>query len=123
VRAGPGPPVSAAERRDAIAGLDRFVRMGGRVDASRIPARKPILATFVLDERDRIWAMMSRVAGDVSTRFEVFDPAGRHVRTVIVPARLDPFPTIIVRGGLLAGVERDEDGTERILLVRVPGPP
>lgn len=122
VRAASGPPVSAAERREAIAGLNRFVRMGGRVDASRIPARKPVLATFVLDDRDRIWAMMSPAAGDVSTRFEVLDPAGRHLRTVIVPARLGPFPTIVVRGGLLAGVERDEDGTERIVLARVPGP-
>jgi hypothetical protein len=115
-----GPLVSAAERREAIAGLDRFVRMGGRVDASRIPARKPVLATFVLDDRDRIWAMMSPSAGDTSTRFEVYDPTGRHLRTVIVPTRLSTFPTIVVRGGRLAGVERDEDGTEWVVVARVP---
>jgi len=115
----PGPPVTEVERRAAVEGLSRFVRLGGRIDPARIPARKPVLSTFVLDERDRIWAMMSRVSGETGTRFEVLSATGTHQRTVLVPARLDPFPTIVVRGDLIVGVERDEDGVETIMVARV----
>lgn len=115
----PGPPVTEAERRAAVEGLARFVRLGGRIDPARIPTRKPVMSTFVLDGRDRIWALMSRASGETGTRFGVLDAEGKHQRTVLVPARLDPFPTIVVRGELIVGVERDEDGKETIVVARV----
>ncbi len=115
-----GPPVTPAERRDAVTGLASFTRRGGRVDPSRIPYRKPPLATFVLDDADRIWAMRSQVAGVAETRFEVFSAEGRHERTVIVPVRLLEYPVPVVRGAWIAGVERDAEGEETVVLARVP---
>ena len=48
-----GPRVTRAEKTDAVEGLSRFVEMGGRIDEGRIPDHKPVLQTFVLDDRDR----------------------------------------------------------------------
>lgn len=115
-----GPAVTPPERREAIASLERFTRRGGRVEPSRIPDRKPVLSTFVLDEADRIWAVRSRTANERETRFDVFDAEGRFQRHVVVSAVLQSFPTIIVRDGWIAGVERDDDGVETIVLSRVP---
>lgn len=115
-----GPLVGPIDRREAIADLERFVRMGGRVDASRIPSRKPLLDSFVLDERDRIWAVRSRMEGQRTTVFDVYDAEGRYERSVTVPARLGSFPLLVVRNGLIAGVERDADGVQTVIVARVP---
>lgn len=114
-----GPRVSPRERRDAIDGLARFARRGGRIEEARIPDRKPVLSTFVLDPRDRVWALLSPEDGSRDSRFEVLDPdRGRRV-TVVVPARVAAFPTPVVRGGWLVCVERDEFGIETVVLVDV----
>jgi hypothetical protein len=124
-----GPTVSTAERDAAIDGLSRFVQMGGRVDASRIPRRKPALRTFVLDDRDRIWAVLSPGAGAAGVSVVVLDPATGASRSIEVPVRLAAVPTPVVRGRWLVGVERDALGLETVVRVdlgpdpeRAPGP-
>lgn len=118
-----GPPVSAREREAAREGLGRFVRLGGRVDEGRIPDRKPVLNTFVLDAEDRVWALLAHVDGADHSRFEVLGGDGRRWTTVRAPARIEAFPTPVVRAGWLVGVERDEFGRETVVRVRVePGP-
>lgn len=114
------PVVGAAERREAIADLDRFVRRGGRVDAARIPVRKPLIETFVLDDRDRIWVMRTHVTGERGTVLDVFDAEGRYERSVVVPALFRTFPLLVVRGHHIAGVERDADGVQSVVIARVP---
>lgn len=121
IPAAPVPRVTPAEREEALEGLDRFRRLGGRIEPDRIPDRKPPLATFVLDDRDRIWAVRSATAGSTSTVFEVLAPDGQHLATVAVPVRLAGHPTPVVRAGWLVGVEVDALGRQTVVLARVPG--
>jgi hypothetical protein len=117
-----GPPVSARERDAALDGLGRFVQRGGRVDEGRIPERKPVLNTFVLDPEDRVWALLAHLDGADHSRFEVLGDDGGRWTTVLAPARIEAFPTPVVREGWLVGVERDEFGRETVVLLGVePG--
>ena len=108
--------------RRAVESLSRFVQRGGRVDPRRIPDRKPIVADFFLDDRDRIWAQWSRDAGSTVTLFEVFDPAGGRPTRVALPASVAPTPTPVVRDGWFVGVEADEFGIQTVFLGRLPDP-
>ncbi len=114
-----GPPVTPGERRAALDGLARFVERGGRVEAHRIPDRKPVLHTFVLDGGDRIWAVLSPSSGDPGTILRVYDADGAP-STVRIGARIAPHPAPVVREGWMAVVEVDALGVQTIVLARAP---
>ena len=119
----PDVPVVAVTRSDRSAALDalsRFTRMGGRVEPDRIPRVKPPVKTFVLDDSDRIWALMSHGHGTGRSVWEVFDPRGRHLDTVVAPVGSVTVPVPIIRSGYMVAVERDEFGIESVVLVRLP---
>lgn len=112
--------VTAADRAEALARLGRFVEFGGRVDEGRIPDHRPPLKTFVLDDRDRIWALIEIDDTGSTSVFEVFEPGGRPLGTVTVPVELATFPVPIVRGSRLVGVVRDAFDVEMVVVVALP---
>lgn len=111
--------MTAEERSAALEGLRRFEEMGGQIDEGRIPDRKPILRTFVLDDQDRIWAVLSPASGDPRTTMKVYAAEGEP-RTVRIGARIAPHPAPVVREGWMVGVELDGLGIQTVLLARVP---
>ncbi len=114
------PRLTVAERRGAVEGLSSFVRRGGVADARRIPERKQLFSTFVLDGEDRIWALRSRAAGAEGSLFEVVDPEGGHLASVRIAARISTRPFPVIRDGWFVGVEVDDFGLQTIVLARVP---
>lgn len=86
-----------------------------------IPDIKPYLRGFFFDGEKNVWVIRTGEdgSGDATrTReMDVYDPDGTLV--AVARARLEPEPRPRVRDGLLAGVVRDELGTESVALYRI----
>lgn len=99
-------PVSPEERTQALDGMDWFTQQGGKIDASKIPQVKPLASSFFIDQQDFVW--VARDEGTETRRaFEVFNPTGQYLGTVVVPFRLQISPTPVVKDDVLYGVARD----------------
>jgi len=114
-----GPRVTGADRAAAIEGLRRFRQVGGRVDQSRIPDKKPALRTFFLDDEDQVWVMPELPNEQTGRRLDWFDGDGKHLGSVALPIRLSSAPPPVMRGGRLYGVEHDELGVPYVVVIRV----
>ena len=114
------PPVEVEDRAAAIDGLRRFVDLGGRIDEAQIPRTKPVMQTFVLDDQDRIWSVRSGKTGGRSRMIDVFNPQGERLTSIAIPFALASFPTPVIRGGTLVGIERDAFGIETVVVVELP---
>jgi hypothetical protein len=112
-------PVTRDARAAALESLSRFEELGGRVDRGRIPDTRPVIRTFVLDDRDRVWVVPSVGSGEEGTTILLVGASGES-RAVKLPFHLASFPTPIIRGSLLIGVERDDFGVEYVMLARLP---
>jgi hypothetical protein len=58
-------------------GVARFVEMGGDLDMSRVPRRKPYFDDLYIDPDGNIWASVP--AAPLETHFALFDPDGRYL--------------------------------------------
>jgi hypothetical protein len=101
-------PVTEADRDEARADLQWFIRQGGRVDWSELPEAKPLAEWFFHDDEGRAWVALADLDGGVGSRFDVFDRDGRFLGTVRLPFALLQAPTPVARGDTLYGVVRDE---------------
>jgi hypothetical protein len=120
-------PVTAADRRRALDGpeLEGLRAAGGAAAITRleerIPAVKPHLRGFFVDDEANVWIMRtpSPDSGEAS-RIDVYGSGGTLRGSA--HARLEVEPRPRVRGGLLAAVVRDELGVESVVVYRVgPG--
>ena len=120
-KAGEAAPVSEAERAAAIDGLSWFTQQGGQIDASKIPNEKPIANSFFIDQRSFAW--VARDEGEEASRaFEVFNPTGQYLGTVVAPFRLQVSPAPIVQGDFLYGVVRDDFQVPYLIRARLTRP-
>ena len=101
--------VTAADMVNAVASLERFRSVGGRVDEREIPAVKPLLRTFFIDDDGgRVWVMPTTRAAPSGRVLDLFDTAGRDIARVALPWGLSPAPEPIFRDSMIYGVVRDE---------------
>ena len=100
-------------------GLQRFREVGGRVEASRIPDRKPAIRTFFLDDAENIWVIPELPEAATGTRLDRFDETGRRRGHVDLPIRLVTSPTPVVRNNRLYGVEHDDFGVPYVVVFRL----
>ena len=101
--------VTAADMVDAMASLERFRSVGGRVDERKIPDVKPQLRTlFIDDDGGRVWVMPTTSAAQSGRVLDVFDTAGRALARTTLPFALSPAPDPVFRDGMMYGVTRDE---------------
>ena len=101
-------PVTDAERQEALDGLEWFTAQGGKIDASKLPHEKPPVEWFFLDDEGRAWVARATTRDETTRAFDVFNPVGQFLGTVMAPFRLQMSPQPIVRGGMLYGVARGE---------------
>ena len=116
------PPVlvSDEERSREIARLDSFVqRTGGTTwDQSVIPATKPILQQFELDDQGRLWVRMSST--DSVTTMDVFEPDGRLMATTSTALPFWSYDgQLRVRGDHLYAIVRDELDVQYVVRARI----
>ena len=112
-------PVTAADREAARENLKWFTDQGGQIDLSRIPATKPPVSSFFLDDAGHIWVARVTAPELTGRLYDVFDPEGRFLGALEMPFPLSPFPTPIVRNGELHGVTADELGVQYVVRARI----
>lgn len=111
------PPVTRAERDEALGRLKGFTKTPGQF-ASRIPATKPAWVTYVVAPDGGLWVFSSTTT--TGSTIDRFDPNGRWIQTATSPAKISRLPAVpIVRGGKLYGVVRDADDAQFVLRMRV----
>jgi sugar lactone lactonase YvrE len=119
-------PVTRADREAALEDPDvaelRAAAGAAGIEelTARIPERKPHLRGFFVDDEGRVWIMptQGRDAGPAAATVELYAPDGTPLGVARVAVEPEPRPR--VRGGLLAGVVRDELGVESVVLYRMP---
>ncbi|HEY0021612.1 MAG TPA: 6-bladed beta-propeller [Longimicrobium sp.] len=112
-------PVTAAERDTALARLKWFTDQGGKLDASRVPAHKPAFEGFFEDDQGYLWVHPYAREGQEGG-YDVFDPSGRYLGHVEMPAATG-FVQPVVRGNLLYAVVLDDDGIAYVARYRIQG--
>ncbi|HYW13022.1 MAG TPA: 6-bladed beta-propeller [Longimicrobium sp.] len=112
-------PVAAAERDEALAGLKWFTDQGGRVDAGRIPTRKPAYEQVIPDGAGGVWIRPALPAEAAGAAFDVFDAEGRYQGRVRLPGGMDAFPMPVIRGGAIYGVARDSLDVQHVVRARI----
>ena len=115
-------PVSSEERAEALNRLRWFTEQGGQVDASKIPDGKPLAESFFVDQGGFVWVALDGADDAGEQAFDVFNPTGQFLGTVVAPFRLQVSPTPVVRGDLLYGVVRDELEVPYVIRARLTRP-
>ncbi|MDP3910813.1 MAG: 6-bladed beta-propeller [Gemmatimonadales bacterium] len=112
-------PVSSTERDSAVAAYEWFTAQGGKVDASRIPSRKPAFERFVVDDRGSVW-VMPIMPGDAARRvFDVFDEGGRYLGEVRASFAIASGAPLLIRGDRLLTITTDADGVPFVVRARI----
>ncbi len=115
-------PVTEADVDGVMAGLENFVRRGGRVDRSRIPRLRPSLVNFWVDDLGNLWVLPMR--GDVSGgyRADVFDSDGLFLGAVRLPMWLVNHPPSIIRGDRIYSVIPGEFDVPYVVVAAIHKP-
>lgn len=128
-------PVTAADRarfaerrRERLRERPREVTIFPPLDRFPVPDRKPLYSKIVVDDEGNLWLrgypesavgwphVFYPEASDPPEEWEVFDPAGRWLGTVEIPAALE---VLEIQDGYVIGHWLDELEVERIRLHRI----
>jgi streptogramin lyase len=116
-------PVTPQERARAVARYRRdFPDPDASMDPSLIPAVRPAIRAFLIDDRGFVWVATHRDADTAGVAFDVFDPGGHYlgvVPTPVTPQRLRPRP--VIRGDGLYFVSTDDLDVQYVVRVRIAG--
>lgn len=112
-------PVSGADRDSALAGLEEFVREGGKIDPSRIPGTKPAYSAFFLDRVGNLWVLPFTETARQDRVVDVFDPEGRYLGRVSLPFELEASPWPIITDRYLYAVTEDDLGVQYVVRGRI----
>lgn len=105
--------VTAAEREEAMERLEWFTRQGGRLDPSRIPSRKPPIASFHVADDGHLWVRLTAAHDEEGVRYDVFDPDGRYLGEVRAETSFGSAP--LFQEDLVHGVVYDPLGVEYVV--------
>jgi hypothetical protein len=111
--------VSAAEREEAIEGLEWFTNQGGKIDPARIPATKPAFGAITLDDRNFLWVRPATISAEKDRVFDIFDPEGRYLGQLRSPVPLGR--TMLIRGDRIYAVVRDELDVPYLIRAHIVG--
>lgn len=114
-------PVSSEDRDSALAKTKWFTEQGGKVDASRIPSRKPAYEMLAVDDRDFLWVAPMVARAEQRRRFDVFDAEGRYLGRVASPEALTLSGSTLIRGDRIYAVVLDEMDIPYVVRYRIQG--
>ena len=80
---------------------------------------KPAFSGVTIAEDGDLWLRVPRPHGDSLAAFDVFDAEGRYRGLVRAPVSLATSGPLIVRGGAMYGVVRDELDVPMVVRLRV----
>jgi hypothetical protein len=101
-------PVTGADIDSVLAELEEFRRLGGNVDADRIPRRKPAIETFWVADDGDLWVAV--ITGDAPARsvFDIFAPDGSYRGRVRLPFTIATGAYPVIRGNRIYAVTEDD---------------
>lgn len=120
-RAGAAAPVAQADVDAAEELVKAFTDQGGIVDLDRMPKTKPAFQSIRFDDRGYAWVRPSQPAGVKETAFDVFEPEGRYLGRVSIPAELFDMVPVVIRGGALYTVVLSDMGIPQVVRYRLDG--
>ena len=134
-------PVLAAERthhRDRIEGRLRNIQSDWEWSGPSIPGHKPFFIELLAGRDGRVWVELSTegrpvenedynpenplsqpITWEESTRFDVFEPDGTYLGTVVAPGDFHPYVPPVFDGDHVWAVTRDELDVERVVRYRI----
>jgi hypothetical protein len=100
-------------------GIGRFLEMGGQVDRSRIPERKPHFHGLHLDPGGYLWVQVPGAAGEAA--FVLFDPEGRFLGRIGLEGVDRPpyMPPVVVRNDRLLLLALDGFQASELRIYRI----
>jgi hypothetical protein len=118
-----GPPVAASDverfreqlQGQTLPGSPARRRIETFLGAVAFPARRPAHGRLMVGDDGTLWARVA-AGPDAPERWNLFDPRGAWLGVVTMPVG---FHASSVQGELVAGVNRDAEGVERIWLLRL----
>jgi 6-bladed beta-propeller len=112
-------PVTREDRARVVEENQGFIRQGGKIDLSRLPAHHPALRGFVLDDTGHLWVspVLAAAEGDA---LDVFAPDGGYLGRVPLPG--SRMSVRAIRGNQMAVVAKDSLDTESVVLLRIVKP-
>lgn len=113
--------VTPEERTAGIEELSWFTNQGGRVDAGRIPSRKPAFTDVRVDDRGYLWVTPSVPVDSTGSAFDVFDSEGQYQGRLTLPITLEPWSPIVIRGDRLFTTVLAEEGYPQVVVFRLEG--
>ena len=112
--------VSAAERDEAVEGLEWFTNQGGKVDPSRIPNTKPAFGMLFSDQDGYLW-VATQLAEEEGDAWDLFEPEGRYLGRVTRPEGLQIYPRPVIHGSRMYAVVEDELEVPYVVRYRIVG--
>lgn len=114
-------PVSRAEMDSVPAMLEGYTKQGGRIDLSRVPNTKPAFTSIRVDDRGYVWVEPTLPAGAAGAAFDVFNPEGRFIGRVALPANVGAIFNPVVRGDHLYAFVLNELEVPSVVGFRLEG--
>jgi len=110
--------VSSAELGKAIEGMDSFRKAGGTVRRSDIRDVHPLFGSAFVDDRGFLWVMPDVSEGEMSRRFDIFDPEGRYLGRATSDVPLG-WRTPVFRGDTVYAVITDSLDVPYVVRARI----
>lgn len=116
----PALPVTAQERTDGIEGAMRFLSRYPRNDmnASLIPATKPIIQRLVVDRTGRVWVYRTQPS-TTSTSWEVYDATGQPLATATFGFAYAASRPMFVTNDAVYVIALDADGVPSVVRAKI----
>jgi hypothetical protein len=115
------PPVTDAERDEAIEGVESFMERAGPASVDwdeALPRVKPHFVQLASDDQGNLWVMREGISGSV---FDVFSPDGELVGVYEAAFEASPYFRPVIRRGWLLTIRTDSMGVQSVVASRVPG--
>ena len=116
-------PVTGQDIDNAIAGMEWFVRQGGKVDRSKFPGTKPPVTNFAVDDVGNVWvALQDSGDREDAALVDVFDGVGRYLGALRVPFASQWGRGPLIRDDLMYAVTQDELEVPYVVRARILKP-
>lgn len=114
-------PVTDTDRQQAREQLEWFTEQGGKVDWSKIPARKPAFETFTLDRAGRLW-VWPVTEQEEGRELDLFDLDGRYLGRITSPVPISANPWPVITDEAVVAVTRSELDVAFVVRLRIERP-
>ncbi len=112
-------PITPGERARAMEQVTSGLPPGATVDASKVPAQKPVFEAIHGDSEGNLWVRILTHDDTTSTTFDVFDERGFYLGQVSAPVALARFQRPVITRDAMYVVATDELDVPYVVRLRI----